>query len=67
MGFWSSSDTQAHSGDSAKHVSQAEHDSRNDAEKAGLFERGDDEKNSQPFSRTDNSGHQAESFWKSIF
>lgn len=67
MGKWTDSDTSKHSGDSSSKVAQAEHDSRKDAEDAGIFERGNSSKNSERFSKTDESGQQAESFWRSIF
>jgi len=37
------------------------------AAKEGVFKRGDSEKNSKPFSKTDASGEKATGFWKSIF
>lgn len=67
MGKWTDKDTSRETGDSASKVSQAEHVARDDATKAGLFSRGDPDKNSKPFSRTDESGQRAESFWSSIF
>lgn len=67
MGKWTDSDTSKHSGDSSSKVSKAEHQARDDAEKEGIFKRGDSEKNSGRFSRTDESGKKATSFWKSIF
>lgn len=67
MGKWTDSDTSKHSGDSSSKVSEAEHDARDHATDAGLFERGDGSRNSERFSRTDESGQRAESFWDSIF
>ncbi len=67
MGKWTDRDTSKHSGDSLKDVARAEHAARDDAEKAGVFERGNSSKNSERFSKTDESGSRAESFWSSIF
>lgn len=67
VGKWTDRDTSAHSGDSLGKVSGAEHQARDDATKSGDFERGNSAKNSERFSRTDDSGQRAEGFWKSIF
>lgn len=67
MGKWTDSDTAAHSGDSTSKVAEAEHNARDDAEKAGIFERGNSSKNSERFSRNDESGQAAGGFWSSIF
>jgi hypothetical protein len=67
MGGWNDKDTAGHSGDSLGQVANAEHTARDDATAAGLFERGNDELNSTPFSRDDDSGKEATSFWDSIF
>lgn len=67
MSKWTDKDTQKVSGDSAQKVSSAEHDARDHATKAGVFERGNKEKNSQRFSRDDDSGKSATGFWKSLF
>ena len=67
MGKWTDADTSNWSGDSPSQVSQAEHDAREDATGDGVFERGNDEKNSERFSSDTPSGESAGSFWKSIF
>lgn len=67
MGKYTDADTKAESGDSSSKVAEAGHDARRDAEKAGLHERGNDSKNSQRFSKDDESGRQATGFWNSIF
>lgn len=67
MGKWTDKDTSDHSGDSSNKVAKAEHDARDDATKVGLFERGNPEKNSERFSKSDESGERATSFWKSLF
>lgn len=67
MSKWSNSDTSKYSGDSNSKVSAAEHQAREDATKAGIFERGNDSKNSQPLSKSDDSGSRATSFWDSLF
>lgn len=67
MGKWSDSDTSKETGDSLGQVAKAEHQARDDATEAGVFERGNDEVNSQPFSRDDDSGKAATGFWASIF
>jgi hypothetical protein len=67
VGKWTDKDTSGYSGDSTSKVASAEHDARNDAEKAGLFERGNDTKNSERFSKDDDSGKEATGFWKSLF
>lgn len=67
MGKWTDRDTSSYSGDSMKDVARAEHTARDDAEKSGVFERGNSSKNSERFSRTDAAGQRAESFWESIF
>jgi len=67
VGKWTDGDTSEHSGDSQEKVSEAEHTARDDAEEEGVFERGNNEKNSERFSRDDDSGRRAEGFWQSIF
>ncbi|MCG2695187.1 hypothetical protein L6261_03865 [Candidatus Parcubacteria bacterium] len=67
MGKWSDVDTSKYTGDSTSKVAEAEHQARDDAEKSGLFERGNSEKNKERFSRKDESGSAATSFWDSIF
>ena len=67
MGKWTDADTAKHSGDSSSKVAEAEHTARDDATKAGLFERGNSSKNSERFSRDDDSGKEATGFWSSIF
>lgn len=67
MGKWTNEDTAKQSGDSTSKAAAAGHDARDDATKAGLFERGNPEKNSERFSRTDESGERATGFWGSIF
>lgn len=64
---WTHEDTAKHTGDSTSKVAAAEHQARDDATRAGLFERGNSEKNSERFSRTDESGSRAMGFWESIF
>lgn len=66
MGKWTDSDTSDHSGDSSSKVAAAEHQARDDATPE-FFERGNDEKNSKPFPKDDDSGKAASGFWKSIF
>lgn len=60
------SDNTASSGDSSSKAAEAEHDARNDATPE-FFERGNDEKNSKPFPKDDDSGKAAGGFWSSIF
>lgn len=67
MSKWTNSDTSKYSGDSDSKVSAAEHQAREDATKEGIFERGNDSKNSQPLSKNDESGSRATNFWDSIF
>lgn len=67
MGKWTDSDTSAHSGDSSSKVAAAEHDARDHATEEGVFERGNSSKNSERFSRDDDSGKAATGFWASIF
>lgn len=67
MGKWTDSDTSKNTGDSSSKVAAAEHDARDHATKEGMFERGDSSKNSERFSKSDNSGQAATSFWESIF
>lgn len=66
MGKWNDSDTAKHSGDSSSKAAQAGHDARDDATAAGVFERGNREKNSQRFSRDDDIGKEAMSFWDKL-
>ena len=67
MSKWTKKDSAERDGTSVKEVSRAEHEARKDAYDAGVHERGNDSKNSQPFSRDDESGEQATGFWESIF
>lgn len=67
MGKWTDKDTADHSGDSLKDVARAEHQARDDATKEGIFERGNKGKNSERFSKSDNSGERASGFWSSVF
>lgn len=67
MGKWTDADTAAYSGDSASKVAEAGHTARDDATAAGVFERGNSSKNSERFSRDDESGREATGFWNSIF
>ncbi len=67
MGKWTDADTSSNSGDSSSKVSSAEHDARDHATSAGVFERGNSSKNSERFSRNDSSGKAATSFWGSVF
>lgn len=55
------------SGDSSSQAAHAEHDARDHATEAGVFERGNSSKNSERFSRDDDSGKAAGGFWSSIF
>lgn len=64
---WGNKDTAAQTGCSTSQAAAAAHLARDDATKAGLLERGNSEKNSQRFSRSDESGQAATSFWGSIF
>jgi hypothetical protein len=61
------SDNTKDSGDSSSQAAHAEHDARDHATKEGVFERGNNEKNSTPFSRTDSAGSASGGFWDSIF
>ena len=61
------SDNTSLSGDSSSKAAEAEHDARDHATEAGLFKRGDQETNSTPFPRDDDSGRAASGFWSSIF
>ena len=61
------SDNTKDSGDSSSKAARAEHDARDDATKAGVFERGNSSKNSERFSRDDSAGKAAGGFWESIF
>lgn len=67
MGKWTDTDTSNYSGDSSGKVSAAEHQAREDATKDGVFERGNDSKNSERFNRDDKSGKEASGFWNSVF
>ena len=67
MGKWTDGDTSKESGDSSSKVSEAEHDARDHATDSDLFERGNSSKNSERFSKDDESGQRSESFWDSIF
>lgn len=67
MGKYTNADTSKQSGNSSSKVSEAGHNARDDAEKDGLFERGNSSKNSERFSKTDESGERATGFWDSIF
>jgi len=67
MGKYTDADTAKQSGDSLSQVAKAEHVARDDATAAGLFKRGDNETNSKPLSKTDESGERATGFWKGIF
>jgi len=64
MGKYTDSDNENYGGDSSSKVSEAEHDARDHATSSGLFERGNDSKNSTRFK--DDTGH-ATGFWGSIF
>jgi hypothetical protein len=67
MGKWTDADTARETGDSSSQAAHAGHAARDDCETSGEFERGNDEKNSKPFSRDDAGGRAATGFWKSIF
>jgi len=67
MGKWTDADTAKDNGDSTSNIAKTEHTARDDATKAGVFERGNSSKNSKPFSKTDKSGARATGFWNSIF
>lgn len=60
---WTDNDTKNETGDSAKDVARAGHDHRDDATKAGVFERGNDEKNSKAFQADEKDS----GLWKSLF
>jgi len=64
---WTDADTREYSGDSSSKIAAAEHDARDHATRSGDFERGNDSKNSERFSKDDESGQRATSFWGSIF
>ena len=64
---WTDKDTADYSGDSSSKIAEAEHQAREDATKDGCFERGNDEKNSTPFSKSGTDDGGAGGFWKSIF
>ena len=67
MSKWTDSDTSSFSGDSNHKVRAAEHDAREHATKSGVFERGNDSKNSKTFSKNTKDGKRAQSFFKSLF
>jgi hypothetical protein len=67
MGRWTDKDTADYSGDSGQQVSEASHQARDDATASGDFERGNDKKNSERFSRDSDAGKAAGGFWSSIF
>jgi len=67
VGKWTDKDTADYSGDSPSKVTEAGHDARDHATDAGVFERGNSDKNSERFSRDDDSGKAATGFWGSIF
>jgi len=52
---------------SLSEVAENWHKARDDAEDYGCFERGNDEKNSTPFSKDELPDGGADSFWDSIF
>lgn len=67
MSIWSKEDISKETGDTTSQVAAAEHQAREDAIKEGVFERGNSEVNSTPFSREDESGQRATGFWESIW
>jgi hypothetical protein len=67
MSEWTDKDTAKETGDSLGQVASAEHDARDHAESAGVFERGNRETNTTRFSRDDESGKEASGFWSSLF
>lgn len=67
MSKWTDKDTANYGNESLKDVARAEHQARDDAEKEGVFKRGDSDTNSKSFSKTDKAGESATGFWKSIF
>jgi hypothetical protein len=67
MGRWSNSDTGKETGDSSSKVAAAEHKARDDAQKSGDFERGNNSKNSERFDRDSDAGKAATGLWNSIF
>lgn len=67
MGKWTHEDTAKETGCKTTEAAAAEHQARDDATKAGVFERGNSELNSQPFTKDDDAGQAATGFWKSIF
>lgn len=60
-------DNTSSSGDSSSKAAQAEHDARDHATEAGVFERGNSAKNSERFSKDDSAGRAAGGLWESIF
>lgn len=64
MGKYTDSDNASYGGDSSSKVAEASHDARDHATSSGLFERGNNSKNSTRFK--DDTG-QATGFWSSIF
>lgn len=67
MGKWNHSDTSEATGDTTSQAARAGHDARDDAVKSGELERGNPEKNAEPFSKTDSAGTAATGFWNTIF
>ncbi|MGB2580689.1 MAG: hypothetical protein WBC83_03265 [Minisyncoccia bacterium] len=67
MSRGSERETAEETGCSVKEARASEHDARNHATDAGLFERGNSSKNRERFSRDDSSGKSAGGFWSSIF
>ena len=65
MGKWTNKDTSDHSGDSSSKVSEAAHQARNDAEKSGDFERGNDENHHRDADYS--SWQQLKEYWKSPY
>lgn len=67
MGGYSDKDTAKETGSSIKEAREGGHKARDDAEKSGDFKRGDSEKNSSRFSRSDSAGKSAGGFGDSFF
>lgn len=67
VGKDTTADNAERSGVSSREAAAAEHQARDDAVASGFLSRGGGSKNSERFSRDDESGQAATSFWDSIF
>jgi len=67
MGKDTAKDNAERSGVSEKEAKVAEHVARDDAVQGGFLGRGGSSKNTERFSKSDNSGQAATGFWGSLF